>query len=90
MAEPRTRIVPLKAPLEDRIAGLLEEIDAYILARAKELQAGTALPVQNIEMMLRAGICPCRTVFKIADTIANDAAIAARGKAIEDAARKAI
>ena len=82
------KIVPTRAPLVERIEALHREIEEFTLARAKEIQPD-GLPLVQVLMMIQSAGCRCQVAKSIVETIAKDAAIAARGKAIEDAARKA-
>jgi hypothetical protein len=84
--KPSPLVIAHKAPIEERISVMLREIEAFVLSRAKEIRGD--LPLESVLMMLQAGNCPCRTVFKIAETRERDAAIAAEQAIKERHARR--
>jgi hypothetical protein len=82
----KKHLVPRAAPLEERIKGMLREVDDFILERAKELHSD-GVPLQQVLLLLRAGKCPCQTAFAICETRRRDSAIATREAAKEHAKR---
>ena len=73
----KPKIVSHKAPLEERLAVMQDEIADFITARAKEINQG-GVPLEVAINLLSAGRCPCLVVFRICDTMQQDAEIAAR------------